>query len=120
MTWLANAYGRDRTEGGTFTKVVRIALTQGQVAEFALPPLPGKASDSRAKQFEDKYGKLVQVELDALPPDQLRALYQAEIDRYWDMSAYEGVRDREATERAWLRQQADGYADRDEGRDDDD
>ena len=62
------------------------------------------------------------MELDALPPDELRTLYQEALDSYWDMTPYDAVKGREATERAWLRQQADDYGDDqdDEGGEDDD
>jgi hypothetical protein len=52
----------------------------------------------------------MQVELDALDPDDLRALYQAAIDRYWDTSAYEQVLDDEASGRGRLRVAADREA----------
>lgn len=56
-----------------FQKVTRVALNDmEQVEEFDLPPQPGKASDPRAVTFVAKHGKLVQVEIDALPPDALR------------------------------------------------
>ena len=85
-----------------FTDALRIALTQEQIDEYRLPPLPGKASDTRAAGFVDKYGALMQVELDALPPDTLRELYQDAIDGYIDMSTFEQVMDREAEERRKL------------------
>jgi hypothetical protein len=44
-------------------------------------------------------GALVQVELDALDPDDLRALYAAAIADYWDTDAYRAVLEREARER---------------------
>jgi len=57
-----------------------------------------KRKHSLIPRFVAKYGdrleamglpRLVQFELDALPPDQLRALYQAAIDQYFDKSAYQ-------------------------------
>jgi hypothetical protein len=86
-----------------FDEVVRIALTAGQVVAYDLPPMPGKAADSRASGFVARHGQLVQVELDALPPEVLRALYQSAIDRYWDTSAYELALARERGERGSLR-----------------
>ena len=80
----------------------RVALTAEQVASYDLPPMPGKESDSRASGFVARHGRLVQVELDALPPEVLRALYQAAIDYYWDTSAYRAVMERERDERAGL------------------
>jgi hypothetical protein len=42
-----------------------------------------------------RHGALVQVELDALAPDDLEALYRDAIAEFWDTSAYEAVVDRE-------------------------
>jgi len=93
---------RDFEQRGEFNKVERIALTPEQIEEFDLPPMPGKASDSRARGFIKKYGQLVQVELDALPPDTLRGLYQDAIDQYFDLSTFKAVLAREATEKVRL------------------
>jgi hypothetical protein len=86
-----------------FDEVVRIALTAQQVVDFDLPPQPGKATDPRANGFIARHGELVQVELDALPPDQLRTLYQDAIDQFWGMTAYRRVLEQEARDRAVLR-----------------
>jgi hypothetical protein len=96
----------DRTD--CWDKVIRIALTAGQVRDFGLPPNPGKTTDSRAAGFIARHGELVQVELDALDPDDLRALYQAAIDRYWDTSAYEAVLSQEHEDLRHLRAAAGG------------
>ena len=85
-----------------FEEVVRVALTADQVEAFGLPPAPGKVSDSRASRFIARHGELVQVELDALAPDALRALYQDAIDGYWAASAFERAVAREPVERAEL------------------
>jgi hypothetical protein len=86
-----------------FEKVIRVALTPEQIEEYRLPEQMGKATDSRAARFVATHGKLVQVELDALPPDILRDLYQEAIDRHWDTSEYDRVLRREEKERATLR-----------------
>lgn len=85
-----------------FDKVVRVALNASQVTQYGLPPQPGKATDSRARAFTARHGQLVQVELDALPPDGLRRLYQAAIDDFVDVSTLEGVLEQERSERAGL------------------
>jgi hypothetical protein len=87
---------------GCFRQTVRVALTAEQVDHYGLPQLPGKALDSRAAAFVAEHGRLVQVELDALPPDELERLYKSALDRLWDMSIYRGVLDREADEKARL------------------
>ncbi len=95
---------RDFTErSACWDKVIRVALSTDQVRDYRLPVNPGKVTDSRAAGFIERHGTLMQVELDALDPDDLRDLYQAAIDRYWDMSAYERVLEDEAADLARLR-----------------
>ncbi len=84
-------------------EVRRVALTPAQVEQYGLPPLPGKETDSRAAGFRARHGRLVQVELDALPPDILQALYLQALAEFWDDAAYETVLAREAEERRRLR-----------------
>jgi hypothetical protein len=87
---------------GCFAQVERVALTAEQVDAYQLPPQPGKTTDSRAAAFVARHGRLVQVELDALAPDDLQALYQAAIDRHWNPAAYTAALAREAEERGRL------------------
>jgi hypothetical protein len=79
------------TRTGCWDKTVRVVLNASQVRTYRLPVNPGKVADSRARAFIEKHGALVQVELDALDPVDLRALFQAAIDKdgNWDMSRYE-------------------------------
>ena len=92
-----------------FDKVVRVALNADQVVEYSLPPQPGKATDTRAASFVARHGQLVQVELDALPPDVLRGLYQAAIDGFWDVSTYMASLDLERKQRAALKRFVDSW-----------
>jgi hypothetical protein len=85
-------------KSGCWSKVVRVALTAEQVDAYSLPPAPGKETDSRAAGFIARHGELVQVELDALDPDDLRGLYQAALDGFWDVSAFEVAMEQENTE----------------------
>ena len=73
-----------------------------QVVEHNLAEQMGKSTDTRARGFVERHGKLVQVELDALPPDVLRRLYGDAIELFWDESAYEAVLKQERQERASL------------------
>ena len=86
--------------------VQRIALTEPQVIEWRLPEMVGKARDSRAQAFIKKHGRLAQVELDAVPPDQLRRLFADAVAQYWNSDIYDNVMIREAAERAELRRTA--------------
>jgi hypothetical protein len=52
----------------------RIAVTEEQIREWNLPSRPTKKSDTRSKNFGD-----ISVELDAIPPDSLRALVEHHI-----------------------------------------
>jgi len=83
-------------------KVRRVALTAEQVKAHALPPQPGKKKDSRASGFIARHGRLVQVELDALPPDVLRGLYADAIAEFWNDDAHRQALAREATDRRTL------------------
>lgn len=81
----------------------KVALLPEHIEEYDLPPLPGKASDSQAQGFIDRHGELVQVELDALPPDALQSLYMNQFYEYWDDDAYETAIAKERRERQTLR-----------------
>ena len=85
-----------------FAKVVRVALSAEQVAAYNLPPQPGKRTDSRSAGFVERHGRLVQVELDALPPVTLRGLYADALADFWDESAYQDSLDLEAADLAEL------------------
>jgi hypothetical protein len=94
---------------GSFARVDWIALTPAQVAEYALPfnPEPEVVKklqdDPRAAAFEQRHGSLVQYELDALPPDALRNLYQTALDPYWNSRALKAVLAQEEQEKALLK-----------------
>lgn len=90
----------ERTD--VFDRVIRIALTPEQIAEHDLPEQMGKATDTRAARFVAKHGRLVQVELDALPPDVLQRLHAEAIEDYWDQDTHEAVLEQEADESAKL------------------
>ncbi|WP_190824802.1 hypothetical protein [Saccharopolyspora pogona] len=75
----------------------RVALTVDQVAEFNLPPQPGKTTDSRASTFTLAYGRLVQVE-----PDDLHRLFDTALARWWNPAAYEAVLEAEQRDRDQL------------------
>jgi len=82
-----------------FDESKKVALTFEQAEQYELPPMPGKATDPRAARFEAKYGRLFQIEVDALDPNVLRELFADAIAAYWDDDAYQAVLEREASER---------------------
>lgn len=98
----------DRT--GCWDKFVRVALNAEQVTEHDLPPAMGKATDSRAGAFTARHGRLVQVELDALPPDVLQRLYADALAEFWDTSKFDAVLVQERADVACLREVARGVS----------
>ena len=69
--------GLRRYCGGTDLTVKRVAVTEQQIEEWQLPTRPTKQSDSRAKNFKGR-----SVDLDAIPPLQLRKLAAECITRH--------------------------------------
>ena len=54
-----------------WTEVIRVAVGPDEVEQFDLPENPGKDTDPRADAFIAEFGELVQVEIEALDPDDL-------------------------------------------------
>lgn len=81
--------------GYCWTEVKRVAVNADQIDEYGLVPQPGKRTDSRAAGFVARHGQLVQVEVEALDPADLRRLYETATFSYWDESTYEAVLERE-------------------------
>lgn len=67
--------------------VTRKALTRKQINKHKLPPQPAKSSDSRYEDFVAEHGNIA-VELDALPPSNLKQLIRDSVDEYFDQSVY--------------------------------
>ena len=89
--------------------VRRLAVNRHQIAAWSLPIRPTKTSDTRAKKFHRIHGT-ESVELDAIPPDQLRGLVRTAIDQHmdpWRLSQFQMV---EQEERETLRQMFGGAA----------
>jgi hypothetical protein len=88
-----------------FDEIRRVALTWEQAQAMNLPEnTDPKVADKLTKHagriaFEQRYGRLFQIEVDAVEPNTLRALLEAEIDSMWDLSAFEAVLAREDEER---------------------
>jgi hypothetical protein len=72
----------------------RIAVTRGQIAEWDLPTRPTKKSDTRAKGFSD-----ISVELDAIEPNQLRALVTEAIEQHLPKRQFKVLKAAEESER---------------------
>jgi hypothetical protein len=93
-----DAVVRVRGYGAEFT-LTRLAIHPEDIRKFKLPPLRIKPTDSRADAFEKKYG-LRCVELDALPPTELRRRIEVAIVRHLDMPAWDRAKRCEEVERA--------------------
>jgi hypothetical protein len=72
----------------------RIAVTPEQIEAWDLPTRPTKTTDTRANGFG-----AVSVELDAIPPGQLRALVQEAIELHLPPEQYRVLQVAEANER---------------------
>lgn len=75
----------------------RLAVTERQIADWNLPSRPTKASDTRSKHFG-----AISVELDAIPPQKLRDLVRAELERHLPRHRLDALRQEEAAERLML------------------
>lgn len=76
---------------------VRTAVTREQVEAMGLPTRPTKKTDSRARDFDGE-----SVEVDAIPPDELRRIVGDCIARHVDAEQLAGIRRVEGAERDTL------------------
>jgi hypothetical protein len=97
-----------------FAEVRRVALDPALVVQYQLPSAVDNDEltaakldrDPRAKGFVRRFGALTQVELDALPVDVLRQLYQDAVDEFWDRDLYRTAVEQETAEREQLQRLA--------------
>ena len=71
----------------------RLAVTPDQISVWRLPTRPTKTTDSRAKDFG-----AISVELDAIPPNYLRALVQNAIEEHLPPEQYAVLKTAEESE----------------------
>jgi Na+-translocating ferredoxin:NAD+ oxidoreductase RnfG subunit len=93
----------------------RCALTVEQVNEYNLPHNPDalKVTDTRARKYVKKFGKLA-VELDALPPATLQDLVRQSIEAELALPTFQVEQDRETEDRkvlANLKEQVEDFLD---------
>jgi hypothetical protein len=81
--------------------VDRLALNMDQVRQYQPPPNPAKLTDARARGYIAEYGHS-SWELDALPPDVLGGLVEAQVEQYLDADRWAAAVKRENTMREWL------------------
>lgn len=87
---------RLRTYSGVEFDFVREALIDSDIV--GLPANPTKKADTRSRAYVEKYGDAC-WELDALPPDVLRARVRGAIERYIDADRWNEASDRLERER---------------------
>jgi hypothetical protein len=84
----------------------RLAIFKSDIKMFRLPPLQIKDSDSRAHDFQRQHGTKC-VELDALPPDELRRRLRVAIEDLIDVDLWNRAIAVEKIELASIRATAD-------------
>ena len=89
--------------------VERLAVDRAQIDLWNLPTRPTKASDTRAARFRRVHGT-DSVELDAIPPDELRNLVRNAIDSHMEPWRLRQFRMVEQEERKTLRSMFGGAA----------
>ena len=83
----------------------RIAVTEDQIDQYDLPTRPTKQSDTRAKGFQGE-----SVELDAISPEDLRAIVTKKITEHLDLDALDRMRADEKLDRENLDEVLRNYA----------
>lgn len=82
----------------------RVAVTEEQIEKWNLPLRPNKKKDTMRKKF-----KGLSVELDSIPPDELRALVRGCISRHMDDEERMKILETEKLERESLFNYFNGY-----------
>ena len=88
---------RERAVGAPILRFRRVAVNDWQIEEWDLPTRPTKSGDSRAAKFGHR-----SVELDAIPPDDLRKLVQQQLEQHVDHRALDAARESDRLERETL------------------
>lgn len=78
---------------------IRVAVTQEQIQRLNLPTRPTKSTDTRAKKWTG--GEC--VELDSMPPVEIRSLVESCITRHIDQREWDALKQTEQLEKETLR-----------------
>ena len=108
---IAEKVEEELTSRASFSDITvkRLAVDREQIERWNLPTRPTKSTDTRASKFRRIHGT-DSVELDAIPPDQLRQLVKNAIDSHmepWRLKQFQMV---EREERETLRNMFGGAA----------
>jgi hypothetical protein len=108
---IAEKVEEELTERAPFSDITveRLAVNREQIARWNLPARPTKTSDTRARRFRQVHGT-DSVELDAIPPDELRHLVKDAIDSHMEPWRLQQFRMVEREERQTLRSMFGGAA----------
>jgi hypothetical protein len=108
---IAEKVEEELTERAPFSNITvgRLAVNREQIERWNLPTRPTKTSDTRAGRFRQMYGT-DSVELDAIPPDQLRQLVKDAIDSHMEPWRLQQFRMVEREERETLKSMFGGAA----------
>jgi hypothetical protein len=99
----AEAWVRDAAGQGARLVLDRIAVTLDDHRNPSLPHLPVNGRDARARKYVARCGHEV-TEVEALAPEELQERLRRAIERYRDGALWQAAVEREAGERALLRQ----------------
>jgi hypothetical protein len=75
--------------------LMRLAVLPDQIASLSLAPTPGKVKDPRADGFTEKYGSLLQVEVEAIDPAVLETIVTDAVASEVDETVLEEVMEQE-------------------------
>jgi hypothetical protein len=108
---IAEKVEEELTERAPFSDITveRLAVNRGQIERWNLPTRPTKTSDTRARRFRQIHGT-DSVELDAIPPDELRRLVRDAIDSHMEPRRLQQFRMVEREERESLKSMFGGAA----------
>lgn len=93
---------------GAGAKVKRIALTMNQIDELSPPPNPAKLTDTRARDYIEKYGSS-SWELDALEPSYIENIIDETIQGYINPEILASVENCEEEDKRKIQYVADNY-----------
>ena len=86
----ADIHNRVEQAAGRDFRMERLAIHAGDIVRFNLPPQAIKSTDSRASSFRKQFGETAAtVELDALPPTELRERIVMAVKRLIDMETWD-------------------------------
>jgi hypothetical protein len=108
---IAEKVGEELTGRAPYSEIIveRLAVDREQIDRWNLPTRPTKTSDTRAAKFRQVHGT-DSVELDAIPPDELRNLVRNAIDSHMEPWRLRQFRMVEQEERETLRSMFGGAA----------